>query len=409
MKIRSITCFLNPGFPLDTSLLHNCASFLNAAHLAFEGMGYEVQTTRIATPPFADFLPIVDEISLTRLAIELENLAATLGIQYVSLGPALPQNLPHFKLIPAVIAATENVFLSGLMTTTDNAVSLPAVRQCAEVIHQIAARSTDGFTNLRFAALAGVEAGSPFFPAAYAGSNQPAFALALQAADLAVAALSNAETLGAARQSLIEAVERHALALTGSAQEQAEQHGFHFAGLDFTLAPFPSPEDSIGAALEQPGSPGFGWHGSLASVAFLVDTLDCAKFQRTGFNGMMLPVLEDSVLAQRASEGLLTIKDLLLFSTVCGTGLDTIPLAGEVTASQLYALLLDLAVLAPRLGKPLTARLMPIPGKRAGDPTNFDFPFFANSRLMNLEAEPLQRLWLGEETIHLRRSQRTRD
>jgi len=409
MKIRSITCFLNPGCPLDAGLLHNCASLLNAVRPTFEGLGYEVQTTRIATPPFAHFLPAVDETTLVHLAVELEKRAAALGIQYVSLGPALPQNLAHYQHIPAVIAATENVFLTGLMTTANGGVSLPAVRQCAEVIHQIAARSKDGFANLRFAALAGVEGGSPFFPAAYAGSDRPAFALALQAADLAVAALTNAASLAAARQNLIEAVERHAHALTRGAQPQAERYGFEFAGLDFTLAPFPAPEDSIGAALEQLGVPGFGRHGSLAAVAFLADTLDRARFQRTGFNGMMLPALEDAILAQRISEGLLTVKDLLMFSTVCGTGLDTIPLAGEVTADQLYALLLDLAVLAPRLGKPLTARLMPIPGKQTGDPTGFDFPFFANSRLMRLEAEPLQRLWLGEETLHLGRSARTAD
>jgi hypothetical protein len=33
---------------------------------------------------------------------------------------------------------------------------------------------------------------------------------------------------------------------------------------------------------------------------------------------------------------------------------------------------------------------MPIPGKKAGEMTSFDFPFFANSRVMALDAEPLQ-------------------
>ena len=104
----------------------------------------------------------------------------------------------------------------------------------------------------------------------------------------------------------------------------------------------------------------------------------------------MLPVLEDAVLAGRAAEGTLTVKDLLLYSAVCGTGLDTVPLPGDTNAGQQAAVLLDLSALALRLDKPLTARLMPIPGKKAGDPTNFNFDYFVNSRVMGLEAEALK-------------------
>jgi uncharacterized protein (UPF0210 family) len=103
----------------------------------------------------------------------------------------------------------------------------------------------------------------------------------------------------------------------------------------------------------------------------------------------MQPVLEDSVLARRAAEGTLTIKDALLYSAVCGTGLDTIPLPGDTPSGHIVPLLLDLCALALRLDKPLTARLMPIPGKKAGDETNFDFAFFAPSRVMALESAEL--------------------
>jgi uncharacterized protein (UPF0210 family) len=79
----------------------------------------------------------------------------------------------------------------------------------------------------------------------------------------------------------------------------------------------------------------------------------------------------------------------LLYSTICGTGLDTVPLAGDTTSEQLVPLLLDLSALALRLNKPLTARLMPVPGKKAGDATTFSFGFFANSEVMRLESESL--------------------
>jgi hypothetical protein len=117
----------------------------------------------------------------------------------------------------------------------------------------------------------------------------------------------------------------------------------------------------------------------------------------------MLPVLEDAVLAQRLGQGLLSVQDLLLYSAVCGTGLDTIPLPGDVSPEQLSAVLLDLAALALRLDKPLTARLMPIPGKRAGEPTEFDFPYFANSRILGLRAGPPGGLLAGDETLALSR------
>jgi uncharacterized protein (UPF0210 family) len=131
-----------------------------------------------------------------------------------------------------------------------------------------------------------------------------------------------------------------------------------------------------------------GLHGSLAAAAILTEAVDRADFPHTGFSGFMQPILEDSVLARRAAEGTLTIKDVLLYSAVCGTGLDTVPLPGDTTAEQIAPLLLDLCALALRLDKPLTARLMPVPGKKAGDETNFDFAFFAPSKIMDLKAVP---------------------
>jgi uncharacterized protein len=98
----------------------------------------------------------------------------------------------------------------------------------------------------------------------------------------------------------------------------------------------------------------------------------------------------------------LSIKDLLLYAAVCGTGLDTVPLPGDTSTEQLEAILLDVAALAHRLDKPLTARLMPIPGKVAGDPTGFDFAYFANSRAMSVQAGSLSGLLKGDEAIDIR-------
>ena len=403
MKIRSITYFLNPQWPLDDTALRRAGNFNQAAMPAFEAAGYEVQTSRLATVPFTRLLPVLDYAVSIDLTRELGTLSRSLGFDYISLGPALPESSLSYQVIPAMLDANEHVFLSGLMTTSDGEVSLPAVRACAEIIHQAAALSPDGFSNLRFAALANVPAGAPFFPAAYHNGDEPTFALAIEAADLAVDAFSEAKSIQEGRQALVDAITTNARTLTRVAGELETQFALSFGGIDFSLAPFPQEACSIGTALERLGTPAVGLPGSLAAAAILADTLDQVQFQRAGFNGLFLPVLEDAVLAKRAAEGTLLVKDLLMYSAVCGTGLDTIPLPGDTSREAIAAILLDLAALAQRLDKPLTARLMPIPGKKAGETTGFDFAYFANSRVLAVNTEPLDGLFAGDEMIHLQR------
>lgn len=395
MRIRSITCFLHPGWPFEARHLQRGSAFIAAARPAFESAGYVVQTTRLATPPFPQLLPTLNVAELLKLAQRLEGAAADLGFDYVSLGPALPELPESYRLIPNLLAETANVFLAGQLIDAGRGVSLEAVRLCAQVIHQAARLTADGFANLRFAALANVPPGAPFFPAAYHDGGEAAFALAIEAADLAVQAFAQAADLPAAAQQLVAAIEAHAANLTQTAEALSQRFGLRFLGLDFTLAPFPEPERSFGAAMEGLGVPAVGLHGSLAAAAFVTSSLDQARLKRAGFNGLMLPVLEDAVLAERAAQGTLSVKDLLLYSAVCGTGLDTLPLPGEVSAEALAAVLLDLAALSQRLQKPLTARLMPIPGKQAGEKTDFAFAYFANSRVLRLDAGPLTGLLAG--------------
>ncbi len=388
MNIRSITYFLAPRLPLSEQQQEQARRFEAAARQRFQAAGYAVQTTRAATTPFGEWVFHSGKRRAPEIAAMVEQTFTALGFSYISIGPARVSHPDEYQLLPEILAATQNLFVAGHMTRPGE-VSLAAVQACSRVIHQAATISPDGFANLRFAALASVPAGAPFFPAAYHNADRPAFALALEAADLAVQAFSGAASLEEARRSLIERMEREAANLAEEAQELAAESGAVFTGLDYSLAPYPEEARSLGAAMERLGVFNLGEHGSLAAAAFLADSIDRARFQRTGFSGLMLPVLEDSVLAQRAAQGSLSIKDLLLFSAVCGTGLDTVPLPGDTPVEHLAALLLDLAALSARLGKPLTARLMPLPGKKAGDPVEFDFAYFAPSRVMALDASPL--------------------
>jgi len=412
MRIRSITYFCDPQYPLDACCLDQASAFVAEARRAFSSARYEVQTVRLATLPYPHLLPDLRPETAIPYAQTLERMAAEAGCSYVALGPALPEYPESYVLVPQVLAETENVFLSGVIAsrpegtpgtgTWPGGISLPAVRACAEIIHRAARLDANGFGNLYFCALANVPPGSPFFPAAYHDGAAPRFTLALEAADLAVTAFAQAGALTEARRNLIASVEGHARELVRVSQALSEEHDVAFGGLDFTLAPYPTEAQSLGTALERLGVPAVGGHGSLAGAAFIADALDRARYPKVGFNGLMLPLLEDSTLALRAEQGKLTLKDLLMYSAVCGTGLDTVPLPGDTSPEALAAILLDVAALAQRLAKPLTARLMPVPGKRAGDRTAFDFPYFANSHVLAVEAEPLCGMWAGDERFHLK-------
>ena len=402
MKIRSVTYFCHPGEPLDKKSLSLAESFSKEAQGVLESAGYEVQSIRLATPPFPTYIKDPTAKKVIAYALELERILIESGYAYLSLGPALPEIPESFALIPELIHHTEVTFVSGSLTDPKKGICLPAVRACGEIIQNLVPMDPNGFANLFFAALGNVPPGTPFFPAAYAdGGGLPYFSIAVEGADLAVEAFGES-SIQEARQKLIRSIETHGTQISEAAGILKKNSGAPFTGIDFSLAPFPENDLSIGTALEALGISGLGNHGSLAAAAFLADTIDQADFPRTGFSGLMLPVLEDALLAKRGGEGLLGIKDLLLYSTVCGTGLDTIPLPGDIRAEGISAILLDLAALSTRLDKPLTARLMPIPGKKAGDSTTFDFPFFANSKIMGVETSELKGLLKGDGYLDLR-------
>ena len=186
------------------------------------------------------------------------------------------------------------------------------------------------------------------------------------------------------------------------AKRAASQFGIPFKGFDFSPAPFPEDWCSLGYAMEKFGVK-LGNFGALTSAAAIAETLDRGTWQRCGFNGLMLPVLEDSRLAERSGDAAFTLKDLLLFSAVCGTGLDTVPLPGNTPAELIEPLLADIAALSLRLRKPLTARLMPVPGLKAGEITRFDFEFFRNGTVLGLTSGTLTGLLEKAEWIEIRK------
>jgi hypothetical protein len=400
MKIRSITCFCNPlidGF--ETSLNH-LTEFLEGLKNSIEKEGWEVQTTRLATTPFGYFTNGKD---LVRKIQDLEGLAKKHGFTYLSIGPARLHHRDEYQVIPEILSSTENVFLSGSLTHPRKGISVEAIRDCAKIITEAAKISPDGFTNLRFCATSQVRPFTPFFPASYSYGSDLSFAFAMECADAAVSAFSNANSLTAGRRTMISTLNDAASILEKLALLHGRQSSIDFKGFDFSLAPFPEEWCSIGGAMESLGVEQLGFMGSLTTAAILMDTLDQGNWLRAGFNGLMLPVLEDSTLAARSETGFFSVKDLLMYSAVCGTGLDTVPLPGSISESKIEALLMDISALSLRLNKPLTARLMPVPGMDSGQKTRFDFAFFKNGGVMDFPAEQISGLMKSSDWIEIKK------
>ena len=116
----------------------------------------------------------------------------------------------------------------------------------------------------------------------------------------------------------------------------------------------------------------------------LTAALKVLPVRSCGYCGLMLPVLEDEVLAARATEGRYGIRELLLYSAVCGTGLDVVPIPGDTPTAALERLLLDVAALADAPREAAVRRLLLARGLKAGDLTTFESPYLTNARVFEV-------------------------
>ena len=388
MRIRSITVGDRQRFPINRERVRWAGEFCHWAKQAVESSGYEVQTVRLATQPLSDLLRSYPAAEAITLAADLESEVAASGIDYCSLGPILatgPRDAEALiQQIPAILGTTRRLFVSVMAATSRDGISLRAVRQAAEALVKIGSLDGEGAAARRFTLSANVPPHGPFFPSAYHRGRRRGFSIALEAADLAVEAFDGARDLETAAGALQRLLLEHGGAVAAIARRLEQEHQTAFHGLDISLAPFPENRRSIAHAMERLGVGSFGTPGTLFAAAFVTGILRQTPLPKVGFSGLMIPLLEDSTMAARHSQGLFTLDSLLLYSAVCGAGLDTIPIPGDATGEQIASVYLDLCTLSVALRKPLTARLMPMKGKKAGEEVSFAFPYFAPTTVVEL-------------------------
>lgn len=385
MKVRAITIGTNL-VPLDDASFARAAEFCNSAKIEIEQLGIEVQSLRIAGSRLNPYLKNQGTDTLPRLARQLEISCIRENVDYCCLGciDATGRDaISAFNTdLSLAVSGTEKIFAFILAASRGNEINKAAILDCARTVLQVSGSTPEGFGCMRLAVGANIVPNAPFFPASYHDGGLPSFSLALEVTDIAAKVFNSETTAEITCNNFITALEENCRPLEETALKLESRHGIRYRGLDMSLAPFPAPTASVAGAIEAVGGGHIGSTGTLTVVHAITKALKKVSLMQCGFSGVMLPVLEDSVLGSRVEKGGITLDQLLLFSAVCGTGLDLIPLPGDISEGQLGTIILDVCSLSLATNKPLTARLMPVPGKIAGEYTSFHSPYFINTRIM---------------------------
>ena len=382
-KVRTITAFIR----LDTNTykrqIADSLTMLRNAKARFELAGYEVETIRISTQPFPEYTRGMSKQATLAFFHDLDNLAKQEGF-IASIGPALmseKDDSAQAQVLAEILGLTNNLH-GSIVVAGDDGVHWKAVHAAADVVKYLEDHTDHSLGNFRFAAIANVPAYTPFYPASFHQGLGHQFAIALESANVVAAAMAVQRDPEATRQALVAELGMHARAIQDLASRIDQETGWTYMGLD--LSPAPMKDVSIGSATAGFTSGRFGTSGTLTAAATITAALRDITVKKVGYSGLMMPVLEDTRLSQLWSEGALSMDQLLAYSAVCGTGLDTIPLAGDITADQLARIIGDVATLSTKLSKPLSARLLPVAGLKPGDRTTFDDPNLVNTVIQPL-------------------------
>lgn len=368
-KVRAVTAFIHIDPQSYERQYADAMRFLDSARAAYRAAGYDVETIRIVTQPFPEYIRGMKPDDAVAFFHKIDELATKLQFT-PNIGVAMQHDNDDASVLDVLARTLATTKLnSSLVIAGEDGIHWRAVREAAKLVKRVEALSPNGRGNLNFAATAMVKQYGPFYPGAWHTGAGKTFAVGLEGAGVVGDVFAKYHDPREAERQLSAALSRHTKDAEGIALQIAQKSGWTYAGLDPTPAPLG--DVSIGRAIESFTGAPFGSPGTMTAAAIITRAVKSVPVKQTGYSGLMVPVLEDNLLAQRWAEGTFNIDSLLAYSAVCAGGLDTIPLHGDITEDQLARIYGDVASLAWKWNKPLAARLLPVPHAKPGDRTNF--------------------------------------
>jgi uncharacterized protein len=383
-KVRAITAFVRLDRATYTQQIGAALTVIRALKSEFDKQGYQTETLRIVTQPLAELVAGQSDAEALKFLKALNDLGEKESF-LPSVGPGMMRDSddPHTMQILAQALSTMNGLQANAILAGDDGIHWKVIEASAKLVRYVTDHSPHGQGNFSFTGTAMLKPYGPFYPGTYHTGAGKQFSLGFEGANVVQEVF--ARTHGDFNASVAELTKQltvHAKVAESIGEKVAAGSGWAFMGVDPTPAPLG--EVSIGRAIETYTGAKFGSSGTLTAALVITTAVKAVPVKQIGYAGLMVPVMEDKLLAQRWAEGTYTTDALLAYSAVCGTGLDTVPFPGDISEGQIARIMGDVASLAWKWHKPLSVRLQPVKGKKAGDTTEFSGQFLFNTTLHDL-------------------------
>ena len=380
-KVRTVTGFVRIDPGTYQKQIADALVVLRTAKREFIAEGYQVETLRLTTQPLGELVAgMSNEQALAYLAL-LDHLSVKEDF-LLNVGPAMMHDTDDpatMHLLELALSTLPNIEASAIIAD-EAGIHWKTIHRTSELVKYVAEHSPRSQGTFNFTATAMLKPLSPFFPGSYHTGAGRQFAIGFEGANVVAEVFTKDKgNAAAATADLTAALTTHAKVADTIGNKVAQETGWTYVGLDPTPAPLG--DVSIAAAIEDFTGAKFGSSGTLTAARIITAAVKAVPVKQIGYSGLMVPVMEDKLMAKRWAESDYNIDSLLAYSAVCGTGLDTIPLPGDVSIEQMDRMYADVASLATKWNKPLSARLQPIPNKKPGDQTDFKSPYLFNTMI----------------------------
>jgi uncharacterized protein (UPF0210 family) len=353
--------------------------------------GIPVVNKRISVSPVAVMGACFTSDQLVQVAKTLNDAAAEVQVDFIGGFTALVEkgvargDRALIRAIPQALTETERLCASVNVASTRAGINMDAVMMMGDTIKE-AARLTadlDGLACAKLCVFANIPEDIPFMAGAYLGIGEADAVINVGVSGPGVVkkaidrALASDPTLNLGQIS--EIIKRTAYKVTRVGEligrEVAQKLGIRFGVVDLSLAPTPNVGDSVGEIFQSLGLDSIGAPGSTAALAMLNDAVKkggaFASSHVGGLSGAFIPVSEDLNIGEAARNGFLTLEKLEALTSVCSVGLDMVAIPGDTSAETIAAIIADEMAIGVINKKTTAARLIPVPGKRAGDSAFF--------------------------------------